>query len=140
MRRELSKAEVEKYKNDQELLEKLLRKDSFCHHDEHGREIMDPTPVAPPVGYKKQPSMVEIVRDMVRSERLKQEAESAGFESFEEADDFDTGEDLDPYSPYEDEFEPEAVRAAHEAAEQPAPNTKPGEAVAQPASTPSEDA
>jgi len=64
-------------------------------------------PIAPPIGYKKQPSMVEIVRDMVRSERLRQAALDSGHETFEEADDFDVGDDPDVLrSPYENEFDP----------------------------------
>ena len=73
---------------------------------ETGAEVPDPTPMAPPVGYKRQPSMVEYIRDMVRSERLRAEVEAQGMESFEEADDFDVGDDYDPKSPYEAEFEP----------------------------------
>lgn len=61
--------------------------------DETGKTVPDPTPIAPPIGYKKQPSMVEIVRDMVRSERLAQEARASDHETFEEADDFDVGDD-----------------------------------------------
>lgn len=44
---------------------------------------------------------------MVRSERLAQEAMAAGYETFEESDDFDIPDDpLDPATPYENEFEP----------------------------------
>jgi len=39
-----------------------------------GHPFMDSTPIAPPIGYKKTPSMVELVREMVRSEKLRQEA------------------------------------------------------------------
>lgn len=76
--------------------------------DAKGRELPDPTPMAPPVGYKKQSSMVEIVREMVRGERLKQEAEAAGMESFEDSEDFDVGDDADqdPGSPWENEYDP----------------------------------
>lgn len=74
--------------------------------DARGREKPDPTPIAPPIGYKRQPSLAEQIRNMVRSERLAMEAQAAGYETFEEADDFDTGEDLDPRSPYEVEFDP----------------------------------
>lgn len=74
--------------------------------DPEGRELMDPTPIAPPIGYKKSPSIAEQIRNMVRSERLRQEAESQGYESFEEADDFEVGDDFDPKSPYEEVFEP----------------------------------
>lgn len=72
-----------------------------------GRQVPDGTPMAPPIGYKKQQSMVEIVREMVRSERLKQEAENAGAESFEDADDFDVGDDPDQLkSGWENDFDP----------------------------------
>lgn len=71
-----------------------------------GYEIPDPVPMAPPVGYKKQPSMIEIVRDMVRSEHLRRYAEGKEQDTFEEADDFDVDDDPDPLTKYEAEFEP----------------------------------
>ncbi|UIB81459.1 hypothetical protein [Flyfo microvirus Tbat2_151] len=61
--------------------------------------------MAPPVGYKRQPSLADQIREMVRSERLAMEAENAGYETFEEADDFDVGDDYDPQTPYENEFD-----------------------------------
>lgn len=75
-------------------------------YDTEGREVMDPKPIAPPIGYKKAPSISDTIRNMIRSERLKQEAEAQGYETFEEADDFDVGDDYDPKSPYEEVFEP----------------------------------
>lgn len=66
-----------------------------------GFEIPDPTPMAPPIGYKRQPSLAEQIREMVRSEKLAQEAAAAGAETFEEADDFDVEDDEFPASPYE---------------------------------------
>lgn len=72
-----------------------------------GSPVLDPTPMAPPIGYKKTPSMVEIVRDMVRGERLRQEALESGHETFEEAEDFDIGDDPEQLrSPYENDFDP----------------------------------
>lgn len=71
-----------------------------------GKLVPDPVPMAPPVGYVKQISMIDQVRDMVRSERLRQEVEAAGMETFEEADDFEVGDDYDPTSPYEEVFDP----------------------------------
>lgn len=72
-----------------------------------GSEILSSIPMAPPVGYKRQPTMVEHIRDMVRSERLRQEAEAAGMETFEESEDFDVDEDdPDPHSQWENEFDP----------------------------------
>lgn len=76
--------------------------------NEKGQEIPDPTPIAPPVGFKRQPSLSEQIRAMIRSEQLRQEAESAGYETFEEADDFDIPDDpIDPTTPYEAVFDPQ---------------------------------
>lgn len=77
--------------------------------DEHGREILDSTPMQPPIGYHRTPSLAEQIRNMVRSEKLALEAEAAGAETFEEADDFDVGDDFDPSSPYETDFDPTPV-------------------------------
>lgn len=65
--------------------------------------------IAPPLGFVRQPSMVEYIRRMVKSEHLRQAAEAAGAETFEEADDFDVGDPDDnfPMSPHElREFDP----------------------------------
>jgi len=70
-----------------------------------GKEIVDGTPLQPPLGYKKQESLHEQIRRMVVSEQLRLAAEQAGMETFEEADDFDVGDDLDPTSPFEEVFE-----------------------------------
>lgn len=70
-----------------------------------GMEVNDPVPVDPPVGYKAQPSMFEIVRKMIREEKLKAALEAEGFESPEEADDFEVGDDYEPSSPYEHNFD-----------------------------------
>lgn len=80
-------------------------KEAHLKFDDQGRELMDPIPIAPPIGYKKSPSIAETIRNMIRSEKLKQEAEAAGYETFEEADDFEV-DDFDPKSPYEEQFEP----------------------------------
>lgn len=80
-------------------LEEYLNKD--------GHEMPNPIPVAPPVGFKRQPSMVDHLRDMVRSELLRREVTAQGIETFEEADDFTIDDDpIDPSSPWEGEFEP----------------------------------
>ncbi|MEM2002569.1 MAG: hypothetical protein QXT77_08000 [Candidatus Methanomethylicaceae archaeon] len=80
--------------------------------DERGREVVSSVPVAPPVGYQRQPSMVEIIRAQIRSERLAMEAAAAGYETFEEADDFEIEGEFDPMdetTPYEAVFEPPAA-------------------------------
>lgn len=80
---------------------------------ESGAEVPDPVPMAPPIGYKKQPTMVDHIRAMVRSENLRREVEAAGYETMDEADDFDVDDDFDPTSPYEHNFDPVApVQAA----------------------------
>lgn len=75
--------------------------------DAQGREIPDPRPLAPPLGYIEQPPLHELIRQMIRSEQLRAEAEQAGAGSFEEEDDFDVeDDDYDPSSPWEENFDP----------------------------------
>lgn len=64
-----------------------------------GQLIPDPTPMAPPIGYKAQPSMMEIVRQQVLL--ASREAAEAGYETEEEADDFVVGDEPELRSPYE---------------------------------------
>lgn len=92
--------------------ERVVKK-AHLKYDEQGREMMDPTPIAPPIGYKKSPSITEQIRAMITSERLRQEVEAQGYETFEESDDFDMAEDPDPKSPYEEQFEPLPVDDGH---------------------------
>lgn len=95
--------------------------------DESGREIVSPLPMEPPVGFKRQPSMVDIIREQIRSARFAEEAAREGMESFEEADDFDIGDDYEPNSPWENDFDPpiseltKAGKAALKAREAAAP-------------------
>lgn len=79
-----------------------------------GAEMPNSTPMAPPIGYKKQPSMVDHIRNMVRSEHLRIAAEQAGNETFEEADDFDIPDDPVPPVGFEMEeiFEPVVEKVA----------------------------
>lgn len=72
-----------------------------------GREYPDPRVMATPAKFTKAPSMEERLRRMVREE-LSRSAADVGAETFDEADDFDVGDDdeFDPYSPYEEVFDP----------------------------------
>lgn len=83
------------------------------------KQVVDGTPMAPPIGYKPTPSMVDIVRQMVRSERLAQAAREAGHETFEESEDFDVGDEPeDLRSGFENDFDPpleELLKAGREA-------------------------
>lgn len=60
--------------------------------NEKGHEVLDPTPIAIPVGFKLPESMTDMVRRFVRHE-LSRQADEKGFETFEESDDFDIEDD-----------------------------------------------
>jgi len=68
--------------------------------DDNGHEVPDRTPRSIPVRFKRQTSLIEDVQRFVREE-LSRQADAQGVESFDEADDFDVGEDYEPRSPYE---------------------------------------
>lgn len=74
--------------------------------DENGHEVGDPIPVAPPVGLTRRPTMAEQIQTMIRRE-MSNRAQAEGFETFDEAEDFDIDDDpLDPRTPYEAVFDP----------------------------------
>lgn len=85
-----------------------IRDTSKCQYNERGEEILDDTPVALPVGFKRPQSLQERMRYLLRAEFLKRDLEAHGVETFEEADDFSVDEQ-DPLegTPYEDQFEPD---------------------------------
>lgn len=60
--------------------------------NEKGQEVPDPTPVELPIGYKHPKTLDERIMAMVRNE-LSSLAEKQGFESWEEANDFDMEDD-----------------------------------------------
>lgn len=68
---------------------------------ENGREVMDSRPMAVPVGFRRPPSLIDQMRVMIRRE-MSEAAAARGAESFEEANDFDVGDDPDdPTTPWE---------------------------------------
>ncbi len=75
--------------------------------DDNGHEIPDPNPVALPLGFKRPETLAEQIQRMVRTQ-VSDAALAGGAETFEDADDFDTGDDDDdePGTPYELEFDP----------------------------------
>lgn len=77
--------------------------------DPKGRELPSSVPMAPPIGFNRQPSLSDRIREMVKSEKLAQEMANEGKETFEEADDFDVDDEFDPQTPYEEVFEPDPV-------------------------------
>lgn len=75
--------------------------------DTEGREVSDPVPMAPPLGYTPELSIIEIVRQQIRGEHLRIAALQAEAETFEEADDFDVEDGEEELStPFEDQFDP----------------------------------
>lgn len=68
--------------------------------NDDGSEVLDDTPVALPVRFQRAETLVEQVRRLVRGE-LSGAATLAGWESFDEADDFNVGDDYEPSSPHE---------------------------------------
>lgn len=63
-------------------------------YDEFGRELPDATPVELPVGFVRPPTLQEEIMRLIRNEMSQQAAEQ-GYETFEEADDFDEDVDWD---------------------------------------------
>lgn len=72
--------------------------------DSLGREIVDPNPIAVPTGFQRPETLEEQIQRLVRT-RLS-EAYDDETETFEEADDFDVGDDVEPFTPYETYFDP----------------------------------
>lgn len=74
-----------------------------------GKEYPDPVPTAPPIGYEQPMDLMTMIRTMIKSEELRRAAEEQGFETFDEADDFEVDDDPpDPLTDYERVFEPPA--------------------------------
>lgn len=74
--------------------------------NDKGQELLDPVPMAPPIGYRREESLHDKIRSMVRGEHLRLAALEAGAETFAEADDFEVGDDFDPRTEYEEVFDP----------------------------------
>lgn len=70
-------------------------------HDDQGREIGDPTPMQPPLGYVKTPSLSEQIQQQVRIALIKRLEDEMEPETEDEADDF--------IVPDEDGFEPSSL-------------------------------
>lgn len=71
-----------------------------------GVELPNPVPMEPPLGFVEHVPLHEQIRAMVRAQ-MSEQAREQGDESFEEADDFEVGDDFDPSTPYEDVFDPQ---------------------------------
>lgn len=65
---------------------------------EDGREVLNPLPLAPPIGYVQAPTMMQIMEQMLRTKAILADEE---VDTPEEADDFDIADEFDPRSVYE---------------------------------------
>lgn len=74
------------------------------HKPKKAAENPDPTPVAMPVKFHRPPTLQEQIRAYTRAS-LNRHAEAEGKETFEEANDFDVGDDDFPRSQHELEFD-----------------------------------
>lgn len=75
-----------------------------------GKEYPDPVPMAPPVGYTPPPDILTMIRQVVRNEQVLRLQDEAGFDTFDEAEDFEVEDsDFDPHTPYEAVFDPPPV-------------------------------
>lgn len=71
-------------------------------HDENGLERPDPRPVEMPLGFQKPPSIQEMIRRALQSERMRQLQEQRGLETLEDSMDFDIEDEPDlPLTPHE---------------------------------------
>lgn len=98
----------------------------------NGLELVDGRAMEPPLGYEPSESLHEMINRAVRDRAIQQAIADAGGETFEESEDFDVGDDLDPTSPYEAFFEPiseaefdRLTRAGYKFYDGPEPPAKP---------------
>jgi len=68
--------------------------------DHRGREIVNPLCLAPPVGYRAEPTVMEMIERQLAF-RLAQLSGEDEVDTLEEADDFEMDEEWDPTSLYE---------------------------------------
>lgn len=77
--------------------------DKNNRHTEDGKEILNPTPMQPPLGYKPALSLAEQIRQQVRSLKALDDMEP---ETEEEADDFEIEDDPPIPSRWENDLVP----------------------------------
>lgn len=75
--------------------------------NENGHEIVDSRPMVIPAGMKRPETLHEQVARLVRTEQWNQMLEEKGFETFDEANDFDDDfDDPEPFSAHEMIYDP----------------------------------
>lgn len=110
--------------------------DKYNRFDEFGREILNPTPMQPPLGYKKAPSLSEQIRQQIQQLKYMEDNEP---ETEEEADDFEIDDDPIVQSRWENDLIPsikETRARAREIEKEAKLYAKPKEEAAEPPTTP----
>jgi len=93
-------------------LKRISRQERFLNA--LGQELPDPRPAAPSLGKKPEVHIRDYIKMLVHNERLQQEIDAAGHETFEEANDFEVGDDYFPDSQYENDLEPSLAELIRE--------------------------
>lgn len=78
----------------------------MVEYNKQGEEIPDDRPMSAAVGFKRPPSLAEMVKNLVRNEQIQRDFDTHGIETFDDADDFNVDDDFDPSSPWEESFDP----------------------------------
>lgn len=84
------------------MLSKFLNR----YKNNSGKETISDVPKAAPLKMRRPANHWDDIRALIRQE-MSEAASNQGMESFEDADDFDVGDDFDPTSPYELNFDPD---------------------------------
>jgi hypothetical protein len=87
------------------LKRKMIKAKRLCQQLIGGAEKPSSKPMQIPIGFKKPTNMKAKIHEMIKNERLMYELDNAGLETFEDSEDFDIGDDYDPTSPYEHDFD-----------------------------------
>lgn len=91
-----------------------------------GKEMPDPVPMAPPVGYSPPPDIMQLIHSMIRNEEFRKSLAANEVETFEESDDFEFDDD-DEFgeTEYEKVFYPSQVAEPQKPAPPPSPVVPP---------------
>lgn len=81
--------------------------------DKNGHEMLNPKPMYPTVGFQNPPTLEQQIRALLQEARVREAIEAEGFETPEEADDFDVGDDFEPFSFHEFSEEEEEIARAY---------------------------
>ncbi|QXP08105.1 MAG: hypothetical protein [Arizlama microvirus] len=82
--------------------------DKHNRFDESGHEVLNPTPMQPPLGYERPVSLVDQIRQQIRNYKMLEDNEP---ETEEEADDFEIEEDPIMQSRWENDMVPSIKEA-----------------------------